>query len=81
MMTANFKAPSSGWNVTGQREGVQVTNGQVINGVTIDFLTGNGVAGSVFIPNERYTTDYARAQIAARAQMLDDVHKLSGQTN
>ncbi len=76
-MAATFKAPSSGWNVTGQRETVQVNNGQVVNGVTIDFLTGNGVQGSVFIPNERYTTEYARTQIAARAAMLDAVHGLS----
>jgi hypothetical protein len=78
-MTANAKAPSSGWTITGQRETVQVENGVVVNGVTIDFLTGNGVQGSVFVPNARYTTEYARTQIMARAQMLDDVHNLSAE--
>lgn len=78
-MTANNVAPSSGWNVTGQRETVQVVNGTVVNGVTVDFLTGNGVLGSVFVPNERYTTENVRAAVMARARMLDDVHTLSGE--
>lgn len=69
---------SSGWTITGQVEGNQVTaQGRVISGTTVYLVTGNGDAGSVFVPEAQYNVEAVTAAVAARAAQLDAIHNLS----
>lgn len=70
--------PNSGWVVTGQSESTIINDSNnVVSGVTVYFRTGNGTAGSVFVPQNLYTPDNVRAMIAQKAAQLDAVDRLS----
>lgn len=72
-------APTTGWRVIGQQPWQELGPDQrVQQGVKVSFVTGGGVAHSVFIPQDRYTPDNVRGQIAALAVQLDQVQGMSG---
>lgn len=78
MSAPNPSMPTSGWTVTGQVETTTIgTDNRLVNGITVSFLTGDGVSGSVFVPNDQYTPDRVRAAIAARAGLLDAVQSMT----
>jgi folate-dependent phosphoribosylglycinamide formyltransferase PurN len=78
MSSPNYSIPSSGWTITGQVEGVQVsTAGRVVNGTTVYFVTGNGDAGSVFVEAAKYNAETVTALVGARAMQLDAIANLS----
>jgi hypothetical protein len=67
------------WTVTGQAPGVGPdSQGRTVQGITVQFVTGLGVPGSVFIPRAQYAPDAVKAAIAAHAADLDAVQGLSG---
>jgi hypothetical protein len=79
-MTVANGSPSSGWTVTGQTQTTQVNDaGVVVQGVRVQFRTGNGTAGYVFVPMAQYTPDQVRMAIAAQAAVVDQVDALAGQ--
>lgn len=66
------------WQVTSQVEGSQILPGMgVTRGVTVYFTTGQGNAGSVFVPLASYETAKVRALVAARAAQVDEIGNLS----
>ena len=81
MSAPNYNPPNgSGWKVTGQQEGVQVdATGHVVTGVTVSFLTGHGVTGTVFLPDAQYTPDNVRNAVQAKSAILDAVTGLSSE--
>lgn len=52
--------------------------GQIDEGYDVAFLTGEGHAGVVFLPNSQYTVDRVRAAVQAQADLLDAVGALTG---
>jgi len=78
MSAPNYSIPSSGWTITGQIEGTRISpQGRVENGTTVYFTTGNGDAGSVFVPLAQYDVDTVRTLVAARAGQLDAIANMS----
>jgi hypothetical protein len=67
------------WQVTSQLTDQQTINGagNVITGVRVYFITGQGNEGVVFVPDTIYNTKSAREMIAANARTLDDVGNLA----
>lgn len=66
------------WIVESQTPATRaLATGQVAEGYDIAFLTGQGHAGMVFVPNPKYTVDNVRAAIQAQADLLDAVGALS----
>lgn len=77
-MTVATGSPSTGWQVTGQQPTTQVNDvGTVQQGIKVQFRTGNGTAGSIFVPMAQYTPDNVRALIAGQAAIIDQVDALS----
>lgn len=71
-MTQPSGAPA--WRVTGQQATSRASDdGQLQDGVTVFFTTGNGQRSSVFVPNSLYQPDNVRAAIATRAALVDQV--------
>lgn len=69
----------SGWQIESQTETVELDARQrAIQGYSVAFLTGQGHRGSVFVPKAQYTPLNVRAAVAAAANTLDEVGKLSG---
>lgn len=77
-MSEPMTATSSGWKVTGQRETKELPAGaqNYVDGVTVTFLTGHQVTGSVFVAYP-LTPDRVKAAIDARAAQLDAVSSLT----
>lgn len=72
-------AEGTSWTVTGQREDMQDPgNGTYTRGVVIEFTTGRGNHGTVFVPDRDYNPTAATRAIAARAAAMDAVSDLSG---
>lgn len=70
------------WQVTGDTPGQYDFDGagNPVVGHTVAFVTGEGHTGSVFIPDTHYNATYVRAQIQAKARIVDEVNTLtSGQ--
>lgn len=66
------------WIVDSQLQRTTVNpSGQVEEGYTVNFHTGNGHYGSVFVPNNRYNADNVRAAVQAQANLLDEVGNLA----
>lgn len=78
-MTTSAQAPSghSGWKVTSQVEQTQVANGTIQQGWRVSFVTGNGVAGSVWVAANQYTPANIAAAINPVATQLDSVYGLT----
>lgn len=74
--------PIGGWRVTGQRQTQQLIPGspQFTTGVEVSFITGYGVTGSVFVPNNQYTTDTVQSIIGDRVKQLDAISTLTHQS-
>lgn len=72
-------AKGSGWTVTSQLSDQfeNTGSGQTVVGVRIYFITGDGNEGSVFIPNNHYTTRNVKERIAAQAALLDEIGSLT----
>ena len=77
-------APSStpapgGWKVVGQSPRIQPdSTGRYVPGVEVQFVTGNGVSSSVWVPNTAYSVELVRELIASKVKSLDAVSGLSG---
>jgi hypothetical protein len=67
------------WQVTSQSTGQVTVNqaGNVVEGVIVYFITGQGNEGSVFIPNTAYSAANVRARVDQAAATLDEVGNLS----
>jgi hypothetical protein len=66
------------WTVTGQQDTTDLdATGRAVRGYRIDFTTGLGNHGSVFVPKARYSVESARAAIMQHAAELDQVSALS----
>ena len=72
-------AGSSGWTVTGQVPDQYSAGaaGQPVIGTFVYFTTTEGNPGSVFIPEQHYTTENVRKAIEARATVIDSVGRLA----
>lgn len=75
------QAPTT-WVVTGQSQATDIpTQGAPVNGVRIQYRTGNGQEGSVFVPQTIYpNTSQVRDIIAAAAAQMDTVKALTSET-
>lgn len=79
MTTASSNDAGTGWTVTGQTQATELADtGGFVSGVTVSFRTGNGVIGSVFVPDSIYNVDTVRQLVSQRAASLDAVHGLTG---
>lgn len=79
-MTANNAPPASGsgWSVESQTETTQVGPGTAVtNGITVGFVTGLGVHGTVFVPRDQYNPARVREAILAAASQLDAVASMT----
>lgn len=71
--------PVGSFIITGQSQ----TKAQVLgstmyqDGVNITFLTGYGVTGSVFVPNNQYTAENVKAAVIAKVAVADSVSELT----
>lgn len=66
------------WKVTAQQETSEIdANGQLVPVISVGFVTGRGVAGTVTIPKSQYNVDTVRDAIMERAQTLDSIAQLT----
>lgn len=79
MTAANVPSVPPTWTVESQSDATELTpNGQVVNGVTVGFVTAGGTHSTVFVPNDVYSVDRVRAAITAKAAQVVAVESLSG---
>ncbi len=72
-------APMTGWSIVNQQETFERdASGQVVPGVRVYFQLADGPAGSVFLPRTRYNAVNVRAEVAAAAAQMREVHNLTG---
>jgi hypothetical protein len=72
-------APLTGWSVVSQQETFERdASGQVVPGVRVYYQLTDGPSGSVFLPRTRYNPVNVRAEVAAAAAQMREVHNLSG---
>lgn len=70
--------PSSSWQVTGQQEAQDFNaQHQLVSGVRVMFQTGQGHAGTVFVPMAQYTPEHVREVVGQQAALMDQVGSLS----
>lgn len=71
--------PIGGWQVQSQQQQTRALPGQArpVAGYVVNFVTGYGVDGSVFVPAASYTAPNVQAAIAAQVQQLDAVSALT----
>lgn len=74
--------PIGGWNITGQQPAVRQVPGvaRPVDGYVVNFITGYGTTGSVFIPVAQYGADTVKAAIGATVAQLDAVNALTHET-
>jgi hypothetical protein len=66
------------WEVTSMTPRDRINdNGTVIDGYDVAFITGNGHAGTVFVPKVTYRPDTVAAAVDELAQRLDAVGMLT----
>lgn len=70
---------AASWTVTGDVPDQFSTTGSAtpVLGHVISFQTGNGNAGSVFIPDNHYNPAAVRAAVQAKADLTDQINALS----
>lgn len=69
------------WKVVSQQPRTDVgANGQLEQGYTVTYLTGNGHTGTVFVPMARYNPDTVKAMIQEQANLLDAVGALTNES-
>lgn len=67
------------WQVTAQQQTTALWGTRFVRGVEVQFTTGLGHSGSVFIPQDIYNnTDQAKPLIAAAAAQMDAIGSLKG---
>lgn len=71
--------PVGGWRIISQTQQTRTVPGNAypVTGYTVNFLTGYGVNGAVFIPGTQYTPDFVRQAVAAQVAQLDAVSALT----
>lgn len=71
--------PVGGWYVTTQSQQTRALPNvqRPVDGYVVNFVTGFGVNGSVFIPGNQYTAPNVQAAIAAQVAQLDAVSALT----
>lgn len=69
----------SGWTVTSQTPNQMIVTDAGVSeqGTYVYFRTGNGHAGSVFVPDNHYNAKNVRQMIAAKAALIDEVGALT----
>lgn len=69
------------WRVTGQAQTTQVDpqTSNFVEGLLVNFVTGAGHAGSVFLPMTAATPENVRAAIVARVAIMDGIASLSSE--
>lgn len=76
--------PSGGpvsWQVTGQTEQTQISQGgSPVRGVQVFFTTGQGHEGSVFVPYVQYNPQTVRTLVGTAAAQMDAIGALNSQT-
>lgn len=72
----------SGWAVTSQSPDQVIVSdsGQVQTGTYVYFATEEGNTGSIFTPDQHYTTKKVHASIAIRAKLVDEIGRLTAST-
>jgi hypothetical protein len=67
------------WTVTGDSpdQFSTVNSATPVLGHVIQFQTTNGNRGSVFVPNDHYTTAHVRAAIQVQADLADEIASLA----
>ena len=66
------------WQVTAQSPRTEVNGaGNLVNGYTVLFTTGDGHTGSVFVPVAQYNPDTVKGMIQPLADQLDAVGSLT----
>lgn len=69
------------WRVTGQFPTTRPTaGGRLVAGVTVQFVTGSGVSGSVFVPEAMYTPERVKQLIAAKVAPIEAVSSLTSES-
>lgn len=78
-MPAVSRPPSgapNGGKITGQQRTVEVVgSGLAVPGVRVQFSTGKGNTGSVFLPETNYSPESAIAAARQAANIIDQVHE------
>lgn len=71
--------PIGGWNVTGQSQQTRALPNiqRPVDGYVINFVTGYGVNGSVFVAANQYSAPTVQQAIAAQVAQLDAVSALT----
>lgn len=70
-----------GWKVGTQVTGfVRTGGGQVVEGVTVHFVTSTGTASQVFVPNATYQPSTVVRLIAAKVKYIETIGR-SGQSS
>lgn len=67
-----------GYAVTAQLQTTQLYGGRFVRGVEVSFTTTKGNSGSVFIPEDQYNPDNVKAQVSAKAALMDAVGAITG---
>jgi altronate dehydratase len=78
MPTAQLPPPGTGWKIESQTPGVANYGGTVTAGVTINFTTGRGHPGVVFVPSARYNVAAVQQMVTEQATVIDNVGALTG---
>jgi hypothetical protein len=78
MVSAPLPAPGTGWKINLQTPTTGVSGGKVGPGFNINFTTGRGHEGTVFVPVSQYTEAGVRALITGLATTLDNVGVMTG---
>ena len=69
------------WQVTSQQERAEVNPaGQLTDGYRVSFVTGEGHAGTVFVPALKYNVDSVRAMVQDAADRLDAIGSLTSES-
>lgn len=76
-------ADTTTWQITAQATNQTTINqaGNVIEGVIVYFITGEGNEGSVFIANTQFTEARVKVAVDEAALKLDRVGRLRGQVS
>lgn len=69
------------WKITGQTPGFDTTPGSgLTKGVTVSFTVNGTIQGSVFVPENQFTVEYVRSEVAAEAAKLAAIQALTHET-
>lgn len=78
MASTSPPAPGTGWVINAQTPTVSAVGQSVMNGWNIDFTTGRGHQGRLFVPVAQYNGPNVRSLVTAQATTLDEVGAMTG---